>query len=233
MRLITVAIRLFGQRGFEAASTRQIATAAGLNTPALQYYFDNKEGLYAACAEHIASNGWEVMKEVVESAEAQLAEGADDEALIEAYCVMQARLADFFNDASGDWLLWMTREQTALGSSSGYLMNHPKIKRMIGVRRAIVARLLHLPVRHAESVLQEMALTGHLLHFYIMRPRMMRALGWKEIDAERLQLVKRVAWQHTLASLRSIVATRAEASGASRSRRRSGARAGRRDAPVE
>src|SRR6185312_1309491 len=55
-RIIDAAVKLFGERGFAAASTRDIATAAGVNAPALQYYFENKEGLYQACAEFIASD---------------------------------------------------------------------------------------------------------------------------------------------------------------------------------
>src|ERR1700761_4045236 len=56
-RIVGVALRLFGERGYEGASTRDIAAAAGVNAPALQYYFDNKEGVYRACAAHIAE-GW-------------------------------------------------------------------------------------------------------------------------------------------------------------------------------
>ncbi len=51
------AIRLFGEKGFDGASTRDIATAAGVNAPALQYYFDSKEGLFTACVEHIVQSG--------------------------------------------------------------------------------------------------------------------------------------------------------------------------------
>ena len=47
-RIISAALKLFGQRGFDGSSTRDIATAAGVNAPALQYYFDNKEGDFVA-----------------------------------------------------------------------------------------------------------------------------------------------------------------------------------------
>src|SRR5271165_5925578 len=54
-RITAVALRLFGDRGFDGVSTREIAEEAGVNPPALQYYFDSKEGLYCACAEYVAS----------------------------------------------------------------------------------------------------------------------------------------------------------------------------------
>jgi AcrR family transcriptional regulator len=52
----TAAVKLFGEHGFAGASTRDIATAAGVNAPALQYYFENKEGVYQACAEYITND---------------------------------------------------------------------------------------------------------------------------------------------------------------------------------
>ncbi|MFP3616373.1 TetR family transcriptional regulator, partial [Paraburkholderia sp. SIMBA_050] len=50
-KIIEAALSLFGERGFEGASTRDIAEHAGVNAPALVYYFDNKEGVYQACVE--------------------------------------------------------------------------------------------------------------------------------------------------------------------------------------
>src|ERR1700761_3255548 len=52
-RIITTALRVFGAEGFNKASTRQIAADAGVNPPALQYYFGGKEGLHRACAQFI------------------------------------------------------------------------------------------------------------------------------------------------------------------------------------
>jgi AcrR family transcriptional regulator len=53
-RILLAAIQLFGEQGFASASTRAIAARAGVNPPALQYYFHNKERLHQACVEYIA-----------------------------------------------------------------------------------------------------------------------------------------------------------------------------------
>src|SRR5882724_12267732 len=79
-RIVTAALKMFGERGFEAASTRDIATGAGVNAPALQYYFDNKEGVYLACVEHIVKRVWESMSGVIDDAERRAAEKAQDAA---------------------------------------------------------------------------------------------------------------------------------------------------------
>ncbi len=52
-QIIATALKIFGEHGYDQASTREIATEAGVNPPALQYYFDGKEGLHRACAQFI------------------------------------------------------------------------------------------------------------------------------------------------------------------------------------
>lgn len=46
-RLLHEAMRLFGERGFDAVTTREICAAAGVNSGAIHYHFGDKDGLYA------------------------------------------------------------------------------------------------------------------------------------------------------------------------------------------
>ena len=94
-RIIDVALRLFGERGFEGASTREIAKAAGVNAPALQYYFDNKEGVYRACAQYIADSSAAHFGPVVERTKAVLDDpAATPDQLFEAFGVMLRKLTE-------------------------------------------------------------------------------------------------------------------------------------------
>lgn len=52
-RLLAAAEQLFLERGFEAASTRDITEAAGANLAAVNYYFRSKQDLVTAVAERI------------------------------------------------------------------------------------------------------------------------------------------------------------------------------------
>lgn len=45
-RLLVEALRLFGDRGFDAVTTREICAAAEVNPGAIHYHFGDKEGLY-------------------------------------------------------------------------------------------------------------------------------------------------------------------------------------------
>jgi TetR/AcrR family transcriptional regulator, regulator of cefoperazone and chloramphenicol sensitivity len=52
--LIDAALDLFGTRGYDAASTREIARHANANIASISYHFGGKEGLRRACARHVA-----------------------------------------------------------------------------------------------------------------------------------------------------------------------------------
>ncbi len=45
-KLMRAALRLFADKGYEGASTREICDAAGANLSAIRYYFGDKAGLY-------------------------------------------------------------------------------------------------------------------------------------------------------------------------------------------
>lgn len=45
-RLVLAALRLFAEKGYEAATTREICDAAAANISAIRYYFGDKAGLY-------------------------------------------------------------------------------------------------------------------------------------------------------------------------------------------
>ncbi len=51
--LINTGLSLFGSKGFEATSTREIAAQAKANIASIAYHFGGKEGLRLACADKI------------------------------------------------------------------------------------------------------------------------------------------------------------------------------------
>ncbi|MEM9513300.1 MAG: TetR/AcrR family transcriptional regulator [Actinomycetota bacterium] len=51
--LVEAALHEFAAQGFEAASTRAIARAAGTQQPQINYHFDSKEALWKAALDHL------------------------------------------------------------------------------------------------------------------------------------------------------------------------------------
>ena len=51
--LLRAGLRLFGRKGYEGTSTREIAALAKANIGSIAYHFGGKEGLHLACADFI------------------------------------------------------------------------------------------------------------------------------------------------------------------------------------
>lgn len=210
-RIVTAALKMFGERGFEAASTRDIATVAGVNAPALQYYFDNKEGLYLACVEHIVQRVWEYLSEGIAAAERAVEENRSDAELIEAYCTVQEANAHFMftSDEATNWRLFMARLQSGEGPEAGFqCINQQVSTRMIKVLSAIVGRMLGRSPDDEETMVRTMMLSSQMHVFHVARKSVLTKLNWDTVDANRLALLKRVIRENISALLRAMAKAR-------------------------
>ncbi|HSQ00690.1 MAG TPA: TetR family transcriptional regulator [Candidatus Dormibacteraeota bacterium] len=69
LRIIEAALRAFGEQGYDGAMTRDIAAAAGVQQPLINYHFGSKDGLWRAVVAHLFA-------ELRESVQGRLAEVA-------------------------------------------------------------------------------------------------------------------------------------------------------------
>lgn len=69
-RIVVAAAKAFSQRGFRAASTREIATRAGVNQGLITYYFRSKQELWKAAAGRIFDQLKQVLEQFLEGADA-------------------------------------------------------------------------------------------------------------------------------------------------------------------
>ena len=110
-RLLDIAIREFGAKGLEGASTRGIAAAAGTAMSAITYHYGGKEGLYLAAADRIAMLMGEMAGEDL-AAVAAAAMG-NPIAAREAALRILMRMADTMASPDSEaWVLFVVREQT-------------------------------------------------------------------------------------------------------------------------
>jgi AcrR family transcriptional regulator len=58
-KIMAYAGDIFGKKGFKGTTIRMIAEAAGVNVAAVNYHFQNKEGLYAEVLSDIFARGFE------------------------------------------------------------------------------------------------------------------------------------------------------------------------------
>ena len=200
LRIVGAAIPLFGERGFDGVSTREIATEAGVNPPALQYYFDSKEGLYRACGEHIACQVAGAVLPAVERAERLLADGEPPQALIEAYCTLVATMADLlFTDGEfSGWSDFLATEQAGFGPSITLpLLRETFVDRLQDVCAGIVGRLSGKSGDDIESRLRSQAIEGQLKVFHFGRRAVVECMGWEKLGPEHGRMIKAIVVEQT------------------------------------
>jgi AcrR family transcriptional regulator len=129
-RLLETAIREFGAKGLDGASTRGIAAAAGTAMSSITYHYGGKEGLYLAAAEYIASQ----MEDVGEGTPIEGDALPDDpDTARAAIHTMLGRLLDkLAGERSEAWALFIVREQMKPTEAFDRLWAGP-MGRMLGI----------------------------------------------------------------------------------------------------
>lgn len=205
LRIIAAAIEMFGERGFEAASTRDIAARAGVNAPALQYYFENKDGVYRACAERIAESVWAFFEPGVRRAHAVMTESPKDvAALIDAFLAIQEAIADtiFLSPATPGLRLFMAREQSGQEPPVASEVLQERLRKPLNrVGAELVARIGGTDIDDPVTLVRLLSLHGQMMAFHTAPKTVLTLLGWHEMDKDKSTLVKTIVREQTRALL--------------------------------
>lgn len=193
-RIIDAAIGLFGQHGFDGASTRDIAARAGVNAPALQYYFENKEGVYRACAETFADESWHALEPSVLRAREALQRGAGTSALIDAFIGIQEAVADRMfmkRHATTDQRLFFAREQAGGEPDIGTKVLMERLRMPLNrVSAQLLERITGVAADDPLTLVRMFTLHGQLLFFHVAHNTTMTMLGWDGIDEAKAVFLK-------------------------------------------
>ncbi|WP_077033222.1 CerR family C-terminal domain-containing protein [Pelomonas sp. KK5] len=211
-RIIQVALRLFGERGFEGTTTRAIAEMAGVNAPALQYYFDSKEGVYRACAQYIADSSAAHFEPAVSQAQAVLDDdAASREQIFEAFGTLLDALADFLllPDDAAHRRLFITHEQVGHGPGALLeLLDQGLRPRMGEVSALLVARYCGGTSEDPLLRMRVMMLCGQVIVFSIGQRSLLSKLGWQDLGPAQLEAIKQAARSQSRLLMDSWVALR-------------------------
>jgi len=202
-RIIDVAIRAFGNLGFDNASTRAIAKRARVNLGSLRYYFGSKERLYRACAEHIATY-WEGRLEAFDNRISAMLAASDmsrEQLLQIARMVVDTVLEQLVTPhRPSPWVMFLVREQ--MNPGPGYEIIYQRLTRpFIELWARLVGRILGRSAKDEVSLLKTFCILGQLFTFERNLYTVKRALNWDEIDRRRLARMKTVLWQQIAGGL--------------------------------
>ncbi len=201
-RIVTVALHRFGEDGFEGASTRQIAAEAGVNPPALQYYFGGKEGLYLACGERIALRFAAAMEPFYRRAPDIV--GTDT--ALDLLCDTMDAVADLLLETAADegWAAFLSRSLNKDGDGPRNEVVGQKVEGDLNAHCVcLVGIILGRDPAEPTTILRTIAVTGQLTTFLFGQEASLRRLGWPDFRGPRLHMLKQVVRSHAAACLSS------------------------------
>lgn len=190
-RILQAALQAFGEKGFKAATTREIAQAANVNLPALKYYFGGKQGLYLACAREIADRYEAQMRPTAgAAAEALALPLAPSAARSHLKAVIGALAEQLMSDGdAGAWTAFTLREMADQGPAFDMLYAQvwaPGIE----LTAHLLARAHGDAVPSEAAKIQALTLISGLTAFSVARPVALRSMGWTSVDTARLALIR-------------------------------------------
>ena len=205
-RILDAAIEVFAEEGYEGASTRSLASRAGVNAPAIQYYFGSKEGLYRAVIGHIATLVEERLAPAALQIAAALAGKPSPQELVE----LLLGLLDGFVDlvacrgipAAAASLIARAEIENAAALEA---LQQTVMRFAFQPATVTVARLLDLPESDDQVKIRTYSIFGQAVPFKLCSTKMgaCMALGWDVLDETRIKLLGTVLREQTEAILRA------------------------------
>jgi len=198
--IIAAALRLFAHDGFDGVSTRRIATEAGVNPPALQYYFDSKQGVYNACADYVAAKLRENLTDDLHRADAVLSATTPDRgALIDAYCNLVAAILDNLLSHEGSvWSSFLAKEEAGSGPGTAYpIVQAAILERLNETFVLLVSRLCGRSANALETRLRVMVINGQFQTFHTKRSGLTSLIGAQKISSQNMHLITELVINQT------------------------------------
>ncbi|HHZ07900.1 MAG TPA: CerR family C-terminal domain-containing protein [Rhizobiales bacterium] len=181
--LIRASLRLFGQKGFDGTSTRDIAAAANANIGSIAYHFGGKEGLRLACAGFIVDTVQRIAGPAI--AAVPLGDGASGEAAAMAQIdAIVERMVGFIvaEPQAGEIVQFVLRElshPTAALDAIYTGLFEPIHRRLCAIWAAATGE----EAEAEETRLRVFAIIGQVIYFRIGREAVLRRMGWRSVGA--------------------------------------------------
>jgi AcrR family transcriptional regulator len=193
-RLLNSAIRIFGEKGPEGATVREIARAAGQNVAAIAYYYGSKKQLYHEVIESLVrelkSRLSDVTQQIEQLARQQNASPAEAMRLLKLFLgAVYLRLLSQKEAVHIARLI--VREQ--LGPTPAFAILYDKGFRQLHEALCfLVGVILGQDPRGRETILRTHMLMGQVYFFAMSREAILRRMGWTTLEGKNAELVVRI-----------------------------------------
>jgi len=188
--LLSAGLRLFGRKGYEGTSTRELAALAKANIGSIAYHFGGKEGLHLACADFIV----ETIRSIAQPALAEAAAAPTPEAAAEGLKQSVERIVSFFvaSPEVGDFAQFILRELS---------VPSPALDRLYsGVFEPTHAQLCRVweqatgePAESEAVKIRMFMMIGQVVYFRIAREAVFRRMKWTDIGPDQAKAIAAIA----------------------------------------
>lgn len=184
--LIKAGLKLFGEKGYAATSTREIAAAAKANIGSIAYHFGGKEALRDACAEHIVKT----VRGVAEPAIMAAPQPANAAAAEEQLCAAVQRISGFLlaSPETAGFVRFILRElqypTTALD-----IIYHGVFEPVHKLLCRFWATATGEEAESDDVKIAVFTMIGQLVYFRIGREAVMRRLNWAELGPDETRKI--------------------------------------------
>src|SRR5579863_9314370 len=194
--LVAAALKRFGDKGFEATSTREIAAEAGVNVAMIAYHFGGKEGLRSACADFVAKRLRQIFA-ATEKLPTDTAETAGAALSALARALIRGIVVD---EAARPLARFLLREVS---------QTSPAFQRVFETAFAplhaqacvLWARATGAPAESVDARLSVFVMIAQIVYFRIARPAILLRMGWGEIGPVEAAAIETVVIANIEAAL--------------------------------
>jgi len=184
--LLSAGVKIFARDGYDAATSRALAAAAGVNQALIGYHFGGKEGLYLAVFDYVAQQLRARLAPEVAAIQADLdaiAQAGDDRRARCVRCMMRliTTLGRVFTEPrSADWATLVVREQQYPSPAFDAIY-----ERVFSPMAAVLTRLVGFAMDRdpAEPEVRATAVTimGQVLVLRVANAAVLRLMDWDHI----------------------------------------------------
>lgn len=198
-KLLAASLDVFGRYGFDGASTRRLADAAGVNLQAIPYYFSGKEGLYIATADYltelISTHVGDMRQRVGARMTALDAAGepmSPEEARGFLAEIAQTMIALFVSKKSESWARFIIREQ--MEPTEAFARVYQGIMRpMIEIARRLIGTILGEDPASEHVRLRAFSFIGSILVFRMAHAAVLAQMEWETAGPQEVATLRNLA----------------------------------------
>lgn len=209
--LLLAGAEIFGEKGLEAATTREIAAQAGQNIAAIAYYFGSKEGLYRAIAQEIALEMSARLQSVLDDIDAATERTPQFDPHLLRRLVLQLVRSILSNQGPiAQFILREQQQPTAVFD----ILYEGTMGRLHNSLNRLFARVLGCAPCDRQAIIRSHALLGQIVIFQTARELILRRTGWTDLGESEIQQIE----EGILANVGGICSASPEALASSRRR---------------